>query len=186
MNAKKKIILVFSLFFIISVFLNIWGILKYKNEILPKILELQKKERESSENLSSLSSLVVDYFRAVNEKCEQISPYQISALQQCITDVLQEIKSKPKLTKVSFKNYYPGNIGSLVFINVGKNPLDSENFQLYWNNVLQDSDGCKVKGKIKPQFPCELNFYQNCKKGDVLEVFYQGQSVAIITDFEEQ
>jgi hypothetical protein len=186
MSLKGRAILVLVILLILSGLFNSYAILKYQKEIKPKILDLEARNLKLLNDLQSLSSLVVNYFRVVDKKCGQLSPTEIDAISDCLNKTIQEITSKPKLTKISFKNYYPGSVGSIVFVNVGDVPLESDGFKLYYNNVLQDNDGCKVKGKIKPQFPCELNFYQNCKKGDVLEVFYQDQSVFIITEFEEQ
>ncbi len=183
MAVKNKVILILIVILVVSGIFNAWAIIEYRSKLKPKLLELEIKNLETERSLEKISSNIINYFRVLEKKCGQFTPQETSALNACVYNLIQEVILKPKLTQIFFQNPKLGQLGSIVFINVGERTLDADKFKLYWNNVFQDNDGCKVRGKIKPQFPCELNFYQYCREGDVLEVFYGDQSVAIITQF---
>jgi len=179
MSLKTKSLILFIFLFLISFSLLCYFGFLYFDKISPQLKALEQKNSDLEKNLNLLSGTIISYLKAEDQKCKNISSKDYLSLSNCLKETISKELSKPKLIKIGFKQASKDNPGYIVLLNVGKTPLDSKDFSLYRNNILEDSDGCKIKGKIKTQYPCLLNFYEESKEGDVLEVFWKDQSVFI-------
>jgi len=178
----KKTISILIFLLIVSILLNLYsfeGLNKLK-KVETENKKLETKNTAISTDLELLSQAISSYFKETGKECKEINPRQTKLLANCINNLVKEITSKPKLKEGSFRNFFEGKPGTLVLINDGDAPLESKDFRLYLNGILEDDDGCEMRGEIKPGYACKLNFYHPVNIGDNLEVFYDNKSVFII------
>lgn len=132
-----------------------------------------------AEAAKAMSQVLVDnlhddgYHQTI-DACKGVSPGRYAELQSCLLaikkiDDLSNFFRETRYQAPEEKNNYEGYI--VIENYKGGKTYESANFSLYLNNE-HISTGCATPGKIKPKYTCRMDFTEECRPGDNLEIKY--------------
>lgn len=130
-------------------------------------LKSNSQERQL-EGATALSQRTQDLLRLQDVRCSAPASDMGAVAEECIAPLL---KAKDFKEDGFRQPTTKGDPGYVVIKNINRKAYDAQRFTFLHNRVLTQT-GCTISGEIGYEVTCRFEFVENCKEGDVLEVFY--------------
>lgn len=132
-------------------------------------LFLKSNSQENQiEGATALSQRTQDLLRLQNVRCSVPASDMQAVAEECIAPIL---KAKDFKEDGFRQPTTKGEPGYVVIKNVNRRAYDAQQFTFMHNRQITQT-GCTIPGDIGYEVTCRFEFTENCKEGDVLEVFY--------------
>lgn len=131
----------------------------------PYLLVQRNTAQAAAEGAQELAAATKDLLRLQDVRCSKTSPEDIA------TECIRPLLAARDFREDAFRQPKGAEPGYLVIKNMGRTAYEAGKFSFQFNRA-PIQEGCTVAGTIDYEVTCRFEFAQECRDGDVLEVFY--------------